>query len=876
MDSNEIRREFLAFFEKRGHRVYPSSSLVPEDPTILLTTAGMVQFKPFFSGERKPKDRRLASAQKCLRTTDVDEVGRTARHLTFFEMLGNFSLGDYYKEEAIGWAWEFVTDVFKLDPERFWVSVFHDDDEAAAIWQDEIGIPESRLLRLGEEDNFWSAGPTGPCGSCSELLYDQGKEFGCDLATCGSPTCECDRFLELWNLVFMAYDRDEKGKLHPLPQKNIDTGMGLERAAAILQGARTNFETDLLEPILEKLQELSGVKYGASDRTDVSLKIVTDHVRAITFLVGDGVLPGNVGRGYVLRRLLRRAVRHGRLVGLEEAFLSKLIVIVIKLMSGTYPELKENRDFILNIAESEEERFSQTLKQGLAIMKDIVAKVKSRGDTAVNGDVAFQLYDTYGFPLELTRELAAEEGLAVEEESFQNLMVEQREKARAAWTGEALKEKEIYQEIAEQYGQGEFAGYDSDEVEGEIKVMVRGEIAVTEIKNGEEAEVIVDQTPFYAEMGGQVGDTGTFESESGKFEVKDTKLPHEGLYIHRGRVVSGELVVGQKVKGTVDAARRQAIQRYHTATHLLHWALRLVLGSHVKQAGSLVAPDRLRFDFTHGGPLSHGEIQKIEKLVNVKVFEDHPVRAYQTTFDFARESGAIALFGEKYNQFVRVVELGNFSKELCGGTHVSHTGQIGLVKITTEEGIGANTRRLEAATWQEAWDYLQDEESILRKAASTLKVEPREVPNRIEGLIGDIKSQKREVELLQSELISSQVESLLEDVSWSDKTAVIIREVDAPNMDILLLYADRLREKLGSLVLFLAAIHEKKVLLLASATPDVAQRVSADALVKVAGPLVGGGGGGRAELAQAGGRRPEGLPDALKEVQKHVEDVLGK
>lgn len=876
MDSHDIRQRFLEFFEKRGHKIRASSSLVPDDPTLLLTTAGMVQFKPYLSGDVKPKERRLASAQKCVRTTDIEKVGRTARHLTFFEMLGNFSLGDYYKEEAIEWAWEFVTDVFKLNPEDFWVSVFHQDEEAASIWRDEMGVPEGRLLRLGEEDNFWAAGPTGPCGSCSELLYDQGEAFGCGGPDCGTPACDCDRFLELWNLVFMAYDRDGNGKLNPLPQKNIDTGMGLERAAAILQGVPNNFEIDLLRPILQRLEELSGVKYGSGDKTDASQKIVTDHVRAITFLVGDGVLPGNMGRGYVLRRLLRRAVRHGRLLGLEERFLTQLVEVVMGLMSQTYSELKDNRDFILKIVDSEEERFCQTLKQGLHIMKDIVGRVKSSGEMTIGGDAAFQLYDTYGFPIELTRELAEEEGLKVEDESFKELMVEQREKARAAWTGDGIKEKEIFAEVLEEYGQTEFVGHQIDEADGEINAIVKGEVAVSDLKGDEEAELFLNRTPFYAEMGGQMGDAGIIETETGKFEVKDTRLPLEDLYIHVGRVVSGRVQAGQTAKAAVNSGRRQAIRRYHTATHLLHWALRLVLGNHVKQAGSLVAPDRLRFDFAHLGPMSHNEMQKIERLVNAKVFEGHPVRAYQTSFDFAKESGAMALFGEKYGEFVRVVEVGNFSKELCGGTHVANTSEIGLIKITGEEGIGANTRRLEALTWQQAWDYLQEEETVLRKAAASLKVEPAELPRRLEGLSEELKAKSQMLDSFQSQVIASQVEKIFDEAEWNDKTAFVIKEVEAPGMEILRLYADRLREKTKSLFLFLASTHEQRVLLLASATPDVAGRLSAAALVEKVAPLVGGGGGGRPELAQAGGRRVEGLPNALKEARKYVEEMLGK
>ncbi len=877
MKSSEIRKRFLAFFQERGHAVFPSSSLVPDDPTLLLTPAGMVQFKPVFQGEMKPTHIRITTCQKCVRTSDIERVGHTARHLTFFEMLGNFSFGDYYKREAIAWAWEFLTQNLKLDPGRMWITVFEDDDESFEIWRDEIGIPEARIVRMGEEDNFWSAGPTGPCGPCSELVYDLGEDRSCGRPDCGIH-CDCDRFLEVWNLVFMEYNRNEKGDLEPLPKRNIDTGLGLERVASVLQDVPTNFETNLLKPIVDKTINLSGIRYGKDKKSDISVKIIADHVRAITFLIGDGVLPSNEGRGYILRRLIRRAVRHGRLLGIERSFLPALVQMVVESMKDAYPEIKESQEFIIRIAAGEEERFSQTLKSGLSILSGVIQEAKSKGMNQIGGDIVFQLYDTYGFPLELTREIAEEDGFSVDEREFDELMEEQRRKARAAWRDRVAKPKEVYAQVFDQYGKGEFVGYSLESVETTIQAIIRGNVVVHRAKEGDEIEVVLKKTPFYAEMGGQVGDKGCIEASSGTVEIVDTQSPFPDLYVHVGKVVKGTICLGQKAKATIDLKRRTEICRNHTATHLLHWALRTVLGKHVKQAGSLVDHDRLRFDFTHFTALSDEEIWRVEKLINDKVFEGHSVKCYITSFQFAKDIGAIALFGEKYGEFVRVVEIGNFSKELCGGIHVANTSQVGLVKIVSEGSIGTNLRRVEALTASRALDYIHGREEILEETTNLLKVGTiPEIPERITSILATLKEREREIESFEIQLIKHQVDTLLASTREVNGVRVLIRAIEAKDMESLRRFVDVLRERVKSGIMVLGASHGGKAMLIAAATPNlVANGFHAGDLLKEIAPLVGGGGGGRADLAQAGGRKPENISQALDKALRYIEKHLRK
>lgn len=847
----------------------PSASLIPADPTLLLTGAGMVPFKPIFLGKAKVDYTRAASVQKCVRTTDIDIIGRTGRHLTFFEMLGNFSFGDYYKKEAITWAWEFLTEKLKLDSDKLWVSVFQDDDEAAAIWENEVGLAAERIVRLGEKDNFWSAGPTGPCGPSSEILYDQGEEKGCGRPTCGVG-CDCDRFLEVWNLVFMQFNRDEKGQLTPLPKKNIDTGMGLERIASLLQGVASNFEIDLIKPLLDQLASISGVNYGAKPDTDVSLKIIADHVRAVTFLIADGVMPGNEGRGYILRRLIRRAVRHGRLLGIEKPFLKQLINTVVKLMAHPYTELATNEKFIYTIAEKEEAKFNQTLKQGLAILESELKELRQKGRPVLPGTVAFKLYDTYGFPLELTQEIAAESGLAVDLNEFNSLMAQQRERARQKLPGvhAELYVSNVYHQIKEQFGATAFVGYEKDEVETEIIALSSQDHWQNEASEGQEVEIYLKETPFYAEKGGQTGDTGVLITPEGEALIKDTKQPLADLIVHHGVVKRGKLKIGAQVRAKVDLRRRQAVARNHTATHLLHWALRLVLGKHVKQAGSLVEAQRLRFDFTHHQPLTEEEIKKVEQLVNEKILQNYPVRAYETTFDYAQEVGALAFFGEKYGKFVRLVEVGDFSKELCGGIHVHHSSDINLFKIVSETGIGANTRRIEAVTGEYYRRYLDEQENKLKALASSLQVEPAKLTEAVNSLLKQLEAAKEEVERLKKEKLNQLFEKVKEQAKEVNGAKVYISALEQLEMEDLMHLADQLRTLSKKTVVVLASQKDGRALLLVAATkPVVEAGFNAGSLIKQLAPIIGGGGGGRPDLAQAGGKKPEAIPEMLEKAK---------
>ncbi|MEW5705982.1 MAG: alanine--tRNA ligase [Actinomycetota bacterium] len=876
MRSNEIRDLFLSFFESKNHKIFPSSSLVPDDPTLLFTAAGMVQFKPIFLGEKRPDYKRATTVQKCLRTTDIERVGKTARHLTFFEMLGNFSFGDYFKEDAIKWAWEFVTKQLKLPLDKLYTTIYEEDDEAHSIWRDVIGLSEDRIFRLGE-DNFWSAGPTGPCGPSSEIMYDLGPDFGCGKEGC-TVGCDCDRYLEIWNLVFMQFNRDENGNLIPLPKKNIDTGAGLERIARIMQGVKSNFETDVLYPIVSKVAEIAGVVYGVNPERDVSVKIIADHTRAVAFIISDGVLPSNEGRGYVLRRLLRRAVLHARLLGIEHMFIEKVIEAVVDTMKDTYPELVANKAFILRIAGNEERRFTDTLKQGLGILDQAIAQAKSEGRSSLAGDFVFRLYDTYGFPLELTIEIAEDHDLQVDEETFQNLMEEQRERARASWAGEReLRHQEVYQEVNEEFGTAEFVGYEVDETLATVKAIIKNNVVVTDASEGDRVEIFLDKTPFYAEKGGQVGDKGTIATDTGRIVVEDTQEPLENVYIHIGRVASGKIHIDQQAKASVEVERRQSIRRNHTATHLLQWALRLVLGEHVKQAGSLVDADHLRFDLTHFAPITKEQLRKIEELVNSKIFKNEQVRTFITSYEFARETGAIALFDQKYGEFVRLVEVGNFSKELCGGTHVSNTSEIGLFKITSESSIGANTRRIEAVTNGAALKYLYNEEDAIKEAASLLKTEPSKVAEKITSLLQTIKSQEQQIESLRKKVAKEEIEELISEARQLNGAKIIINEVEVADMNVLRSYADLLRERAGTSALLLASTTDGKVMLIAAATSDMVKAgFNAGDLIKKVAPLVGGGGGGRPDLAQAGGKKPEGIPKAFEEAWKEIQAMLKK
>ncbi len=879
MKSEEIKALFLEFFAERQHRVAKSASLIPDDPTLLLTGAGMVPFKPYFLGEAKPDSPRATSAQKCVRTTDIERVGRTARHLTFFEMLGNFSFGDYYKNEAIPWAWEFLTVNLKLDPERLWCSVYEDDDEAYDLWKNVVGIREERLVRLGAADNFWDMGVTGPCGPCSEILYDQGPEFGCERPDCGIE-CDCDRYLELWNLVFMQYDRDASGELHPLPKKNIDTGLGLERIASVLQGVKNNFETDNLRAIIDRMADIAGTGYGRDERTDVSLKIVSDHARAMTFMINDGVLPSNEERGYILRRIIRRAVRHGRLLGVEQPFLEDLCRLTADLMGPGYPELKENLAFILSIARSEEDRFGKTLKQGMTYLEEAMAHVGDPATETIPGKDVFYLHDTLGFPLELTREIAEEAGIRLNEEDYERLMQEQKERARTSRAEEtfATPELEVYREILDTFGETVFTGYEKMEESAEIKAVVGEGHALPRLTEGDEGELVLDTTPFYGEMGGQVGDTGIISGEGFKFAVSDSQVPIPGLTVHRGEVLSGVVEVGLQVTAAVERERRLDIMRNHTATHLVHWALREVLGEHARQSGSLVEPERFRFDFTHFGPVTPEELARIEEMVNLQILEDHPVRGYVTTYDYAKSLGAIALFGEKYREMVRVVEVDDLSRELCGGTHSPRTGIIGSMVILSESGIGANMRRLEAITGRQAYRYRKDLERQLADVAGLLKASPKQVVARIEKVLQANRELETELAKYGRTEMAGEAERLagegsLRRVGDANILVGMVEERDVARMREL---AELVRERLKPAVVGIVSESDGKANLVVAVSPDLVKRgVNAGGLVKEAGKLLGGGGGGKPDMAVGGGPDLAGREAALEKVTEIAAELLG-
>lgn len=876
LTGSELRRKFLEFFRERDHLVLPSASLIPkDDPSLLLTVAGMVPFKPYFLGKAVPPHPRITTCQKCLRTQDLDSVGRSFRHHTFFEMLGNFSFGDYFKEEAIAWAWEYLTKVIGLSPSDLWITVFRDDEEAKRIWHERIGVSEERIVPLGEETNFWEAGPVGPCGPCSEILVDLGPERGCGSPDCGV-ACDCGRYLEVWNLVFTEFNRDETGSLSKLPRKNIDTGMGLERIASVVQGVPSNFETDLLFPLIEETAAIAGISYGMDAEKDVAFRVIADHARAVVFLIGDGVLPSNEGRGYVLRRILRRAVRYGRLLGIESAFLARVTEKVIDMYQDPYAELKERRDYIQRVVALEEERFGETLEQGMQILHDYLEEYEKTGANRLPGKVAFRLYDTFGFPLELTQEILAERGMAVDINEFNAAMEEQRERARAAWL-----------EIAplDSFGGGrayagkrtEFQGYVSLSTKSQVIGIFADESEVVEASEGKKIQVLLDVTPFYPEGGGQVGDAGIIDGPSGKMIVEDTKKAGD-VIIHYGYVSEGILRKGDLVLAQVDERRRKAAARNHTATHLLHAALRSVLGEHVQQTGSYVAPDRLRFDFSHFAPLSEEEMERVESLVNRKILDNLLVRTYETDLESARAEGAIALFGEKYGEKVRVVEIGDFSKELCGGTHVHRTSEIGFFKIISESGIGTGTRRIEALTGEELLAYWQKQDKLIAELEGLLKTDRENICARIQQLQDQLREYEREVERLRGKIMRSQVDSLLDSVVEVKGIKVLAVQVDMPDMESLRSLGDLLRDRLGSGVILLGSTLQGKAGLVGFVTPDLVKSTGLHAgqIVREIARVIEGGGGGKPEMAQAGGKNPSRLKEALLKGVELVREQLGE
>jgi len=876
MTGSELRESFLKFFESKGHKRLPSASLIPvNDPSLLWTSAGMVPFKPYFTGAAKPEFKRVTTCQKCLRTPDIESVGRTARHHTFFEMLGNFSFGDYFKESAIPWAWEYVTEVLGLPVEKLWVSIYEDDDEAFEIWHKVVGVPSERIVRLGRDTNFWEIG-VGPCGPCSEIYVDLGPERGCSSPDCGVG-CDCDRYLEIWNLVFIQYFKDEQGNYTPLSTKGIDTGFGLERVASVLQGVPSNFDTDLLREIVDFTAELCGLTYGQSEQVDVALKVIADHARAITFAIADGALPSNEGRGYVIRRLLRRAVRFGRLYGVSEPFLHKVVEAVIRQMGQAYPELVNAKEHVLRVVRTEEERFRETLAQGTEILNHLIEQAKAAGATSLSGEEAFKLYDTYGFPLELTQEMAAEQGFTVDTEAFSRAMEEQRRRARnARQEVDYISERDnIFKELREELGETKFIGYDTLQGTAKVLAILKDGNRVMEAVAGDEVEFILDETPFYAESGGQVSDKGRLISSDVEVEVLKVTKPVENLFVHKGKVLKGNFKVAQQLTGQVDSKKRMATCRNHSATHLLHQSLKEILGPHVNQAGSLVEPERLRFDFTHYKSMTPQELKMLEEKVNQVVLANLPVETYETTLEEAKALGATALFGEKYGDQVRVVKMGDFSMELCGGTHLRSTAEVGLFKLVGESSVGAGIRRIEAVTGEEALRYVNKKEEQLEAVAKLVKAAPHELVHRVEALVKNVKELENESEALQAKLAKYQVQDLLDRVREVKGVKVLAGQVSVHDMDSLRGMVDLLRDKLGSGVIILGGAVNGRVNLVATVTKDLLQRgLHAGKMIKEIAAVVGGNGGGRPDMAQAGGKDLSKLGEALEKAYQVAEKQI--
>jgi len=878
LKANELRKLFIDYFARHGHKVVPSSSLVPKnDPTLLFTNAGMVQFKGVFLGEDVREYKRAVTSQKCVRAggkhNDLENVGHTARHHTFFEMLGNFSFGDYFKKEAIEYAWEFLTTVVTLPADKLWVTVYKDDDEAFELWRTVVGIPADRIVRLGEKDNFWSMGDTGPCGPCSEILIDQGPELSCGKPGC-AVGCDCDRYLEIWNLVFMQYNRDETGKLTPLPKPSIDTGMGLERLSAVVQKVRSNFETDLFQSIIKEVAALAGVPYHKDKQADISYQVIADHLRAMTFLISDGVLPSNEGSGYVLRRILRRASRYAKLIGINKPILYKLTGVVVDEMRDAYPELVDSRDHVAKLVLLEEERFATTLDSGLALLNESVAKLKASGQVMIPGEVLFRLYDTFGFPLDLVADMARDMNLELDEEGYRRAMQEQRVKARAAWAGSGEeKVKPIYKEVAAGIKKPIFTGYSVLEGTGEVIAIIKGDKRVAEAHEGDEVEIILDQTPFYAESGGQVGDRGEFLGEASKFEVRDTIKPVQDLIVHNGRIKKGTFKISDAVLAKVETDNRVDIARHHTVTHILHATLRSVLGEHVKQAGSLVSPERLRFDFTHYTALTEREKERIEELVNERIIENHPVDTAVMDIDQAISAGAMALFDEKYGDKVRVVTVKDVSKELCGGTHTRASGDIGMFKIISEAGIAAGVRRIEALAGRRAYQAVKKEEKSLQEIAQLLKVSDPDIVGRVEKLMAQLKDSEKELDRMKHKVQSSQAGVLVEGAKMINGVRVLARRVENMNPKDLRDFGDKLRDNIKSGILALGLVNDDKVSLIVMVSKDLTSKYHAGNLIKEMATILGGTGGGKPDLAQAGGKDPDKLDAALEAIYEAVKKV---
>jgi alanyl-tRNA synthetase len=875
MTGKEIRARFLNYFQERGHTVVPSSSLIPHnDPTLLFANAGMNQFKDCFLGLEKRDYVRAVSSQKCVRAggkhNDLENVGRTARHHTFFEMLGNFSFGDYFKKEAIAFAWEFLTVELGLDKSRLYVTVYQDDDEAADIWHTQEGVPLERIYRFGEKDNFWAMGDTGPCGPCTEIFWDNGPEVGCGSPAC-AVGCDCDRYMEIWNNVFMQFDRSADGTLTPLPKPAVDTGMGLERITTVMQGKQTNYDTDLFQGIIRHIEKLSGKQYGANNKDDVSMRVIADHARATTFLICDGALPSNEGRGYVLRRIMRRAARHAKMLGFAEPMLHRAVDAVNAMMADAYPELIERESYIKKVVLAEEERFLDTLDNGLRILNDEVATLRRKGEAVIPGETLFKLYDTYGFPTDLTADIVAAEGFTIDEAGFETCMERQREQAREHWKGSGEEGiAAIHKTLHTRGIRSRFVGYSEQTAYAPVVAILKGGVEVSSATTGDEVEIVTEFSPFYGESGGQAGDTGTISTGAAHLRVTSTLRPFPDLVVHRAVVTEGTISVGESADLKVAVGERNATARNHTATHLLQSALRQVLGDHVKQAGSLVTPERLRFDFTHFSALTPVEIRRVEDLVNGYVMQNDDVHAQEMGVQEAMEGGATALFGEKYGDRVRVVRVGGVSSELCGGTHVHASGDIGFFKIVSEAGIAAGVRRIEALTGTGALAFVRQMEDEQKKIASLVKAEGGDPVEKVERMLSRQRELQREIETLQARVNASKSAALLAGVKDVAGMRVLAERVEVADPKGLRELADSLRDRLGSGIVVLGCAHEEKATLLVAVSKDLVSRCKAGDIVRQLAAIIGGSGGGKPELAQAGGPDVAKLDEALSTVYNVV------
>ena len=874
---NEIREEFLKFFESKDHLRLPSFPLVPHnDNSLLLINSGMAPMKAYFTGQEIPPSKRVTTCQKCIRTGDIDNVGKTARHGTFFEMLGDFSFGDYFKNEIVPWSWEFVTKVLEIPEDRLYVTIYEEDDETGKIWHDVVGLPWDRIVKLGKEDNFWEHG-TGPCGPCTEIYYDRGPEYGCDSPTCGVG-CDCDRYMEFWNLVLTQFNAEEDGTYTELAMKNVDTGMGLERMATIMQGVDSIFDVDTVKSIRDAVCAKAGVEYGKDHKTDVSVRVITDHIRSVTMMTADGVLPSNEGRGYVLRRLLRRAARHGKLLGIEGEFLAELSKSVIACSGEAYPELVEKQDYIFKILSIEENSFYKTIDKGMEILKADMEEMKAAGEKVMSGEKSFRLYDTYGFPVDLTKEILAEEGMEIDEDAFTAEMKAQKERARSAraksnYMGAA---ETVYNELPVEL-ETAFAGYDVyDVANAKIVALVANEAVAETAQAGDTVAVFLDRTPFYAESGGQVGDQGVIKTETGVVKVTNCVKVVGGKIAHMGEVTEGLVQVGEMACASIDVELRMASSRNHSATHLLHKALRTVLGTHVEQAGSYVSAERLRFDFTHFAAMTADEIKEVERLVNDAIFASYDVHTDEMSIDEARNRGAMALFGEKYGEVVRVVDMGGYSIELCGGAHLKNTAQVGSFKILSENGVAAGVRRIEAVTGKEALKHYQAQEDEIKEICRLVKSTPDKLLARLEQLLAEQKETAKELEKLKAKMAGGAADEMLNSKVEIGGVAVLAAEVKDMDGNALRTMGDQLKQKLGSGVVVLASGKDGKVNLMAMATDDVVKKgVHAGNIIKAAAAVCGGGGGGRPNMAQAGGKDASKIADALEKAKAVVAEQLG-